>query len=365
MPDTRPGIIFENEICIACIHSEKQKTIDWKKRSKELEILCNKYRGSNGNKYDCAIAVSGGKDSHFQTYYMKEIMKMNPVLLTVGNIDWTETGRRNLDNLSDVFGCDVIQFLPNRRVSRIMIKKAFEEIGQPSWYPDSLIYAFPYKMAMQLGIKLLVYGEDVNYMYGGKYKEETPSAMLQPSNDIVKPYWDKWLKDKELSENDLESARPPSVDECQKFGLEPIYLSYFVQWNSHHNYEVAKRWGFHHLGHEYEREGFIENYDQIDSLSYLMNIHLKYPKFAHSYATDMASRWIRYGMKTRDEMIPFVEKHDGELDQGVLDKFCEFTGISTREFWRIMDKWYNREFFEQDKDGVWHPKFKVGVGLIK
>ncbi len=79
----------------------------------------------------------------------------------------------------------------------------------------------------------------------------------------------------------------------------------------------------------------------------------------------MASRWIRYGMKSRDEMFPFVEKHDSKLDQGVLDKFCEFTGISTRDFWRIMDKWYNKEFFEQDKDGVWHPKFKVGVGLIK
>jgi len=30
-----------------------------------------------------------------------------------------------------------------------------------------------------------------------------------------------------------------------------------------------------------------------------------------------------------------------------------------------MDKWYNHELFEQDLDGVWHPKFEVGVGLIK
>ena len=59
----------------------------------------SKYRGSNGNGYDCAIAVSGGKDSHFQVYYMKEIMKMNPALLAVGSFDWTETGRKNLENL--------------------------------------------------------------------------------------------------------------------------------------------------------------------------------------------------------------------------------------------------------------------------
>ncbi len=97
MPDTRPGLTFdESGICAACINYEKQKTTDWEKRLKELETLCDKYRGFNGNGYDCAIAVSGGKDSHFQTYIMKEVMKMNPILITVGNIDWTETGRKNL-----------------------------------------------------------------------------------------------------------------------------------------------------------------------------------------------------------------------------------------------------------------------------
>ena len=366
MPNTRPGLQFdENGICVACINYEKQKTTDWDNRLKELRTLCDKYRGSNGNGYDCAIAVSGGKDSHFQIYIMKEVMKMNPVLLTVGNTDWTETGRKNLDNISDVFGCEIIVLQPNRHITRILTRKAFEEFGQPSWYLDSLIYAFPYRMAIQLGVKLLAYGEDVNYTYGGKYNTETPSAMLQPSNDVVRPFPKKWLEDNQISEKDLASTIPPSIEECEKFGLNPIYLSFFVPWNSVHNYEVAKRWGFRHLGHEYEREGSIDNYDQIDSLSYLLNPYLKYLKFAHSVATDNASRWIRYGLKTREEMIPIVEEIDKKLDQGVVDKFCEFLGMSSREFWKIMDKWYNHDFFEHDKDGVWHPKFKVGKGLIK
>ena len=81
MPDTRPNIKFFDGICTACINFEKQNTTDWKKRFDELTALCDKYRGCNGNGYDCAIAVSGGKDSHFQVYYMKEVMKMNPLLL--------------------------------------------------------------------------------------------------------------------------------------------------------------------------------------------------------------------------------------------------------------------------------------------
>ncbi len=366
MPDTRPGLTFNTEgICMACIHYDKQKVTDWGKRWKELEKLCEKYRGCNGSGYDCAIAVSGGKDSHFQTYIMKEKLKMNPVLVGVGNVEWTETGRKNLANISDAFGCDVISMQPNVKVARIMFKKALEKLGSPTWYVDALIYAFPLKICMKLGVKLLVYGEDINYTYGGEHDEETPSAMMQPYNDVVKPQWDIWLEDGSITEKELESAKMPDLKEVQASGLEPIYLSYFVPWNSVHNYEVSKLWGFRHLGHEYEREGSVDNYDQIDSISYLLNPYLKYLKFGHSVATDNASRWIRYGLKTRDEMIPIVEEIDGKLDQGIVDKFCEFTKMSHAEFWKIMDKWYNKELFDRDKDGVWHSKFKVGKDLIK
>jgi N-acetyl sugar amidotransferase len=366
MPDTRPGIKFDsNGICIACINYQKQKTTNWEQRFNELKTLCDKYRGSNGKGYDCAIAVSGGKDSHFQVYIMKKILKMNPVLLTVGNIDWTETGKKNIENLSDVFGCDIISFQPNRRVARIMFKKALEEIGSPSWYLDSLIYAFPTSMTMKLGVKLLVYGEDVNYTYGGNLDSETPSAAHQLENDVVKPVWDDWFVDNEITEEDLYSTKIPTAEECKEYGLEPIYLSYFVPWNSVHNYEVAKRWGFRHLAHEYEREGSIDDYDQIDSLSYMLNPYLKYLKFGHASATDIASRWIRYGIKTREEMIPIVEEKDGKLDQGIVERFCDFTHLDIEQFWKIMDRWYNHDLFEQDEHSIWNPKFKVGQGLIK
>lgn len=365
MPNTRPGITFDKQgVCVACNNYEKQKRTNWEIRRKELEQLCSKYRGKNGSKYDCAIAVSGGKDSHFQVYYVKEVMKMNPVLLAVGNIDWTETGRKNLANLSDTFSCDVISLIPNHNVARIMSKKAFTKIGSPTWYADALIYAYPYRMTMQLGLKLLFYGENVNYAYGGKYTEETPSAMLQSLNDVVKPIWEDWFKDQKVTRKEMESAKQPSFEECKRYGLNPVYLSYFVPWDTYHNNDVAKRWGFRNLTHEYIREGTIEQFNQIDSISYLLNQYLKYPKFGHASATEIASRAIRAGLATREEMIPKVKKYDKILDQGIIDNFCEFVHMSPREFWKIMDKWYNRELFTQDIDGVWHEKFEVGKGSI-
>ena len=101
MPSTRPGITFDSEgICCACRAHEKKLTIDWDKRYKELEALCNKYRGMNGSDYDCMIAVSGGKDSHFQVNFMKNIMKMNPILVSVeDNFPMTEAGLHNIKNI--------------------------------------------------------------------------------------------------------------------------------------------------------------------------------------------------------------------------------------------------------------------------
>jgi N-acetyl sugar amidotransferase len=366
MPDTRPGIKFSDGVCAGCIAYEKQSNTDWEARWKELEKICDRYRGCNGNGYDCAIAVSGGKDSHYQVYAMKELLGMNPILLAVGNIEWTETGRKNALNIQDAFNCDMITLNPNPHVTKIMTKKAFEELGSPTWYVDALIYAYPYRMAMNLGVKLLVYGENVNYTYGGRYDEETPSAMMQPMNDVVKPVdFNMWLKDGQLEMQNLESAVQPTYEECREFGLEPIYISYFMPWDSAHNYEVAKRYGFRHLAHEYLREGTVEQYNQIDSLGYLLNQYIKYPKFGHASATEMASRWIRAGLKTREEMIPLVKEYDRKLDQGIVEKFCEFTHMSPREFWITLDKWYNKKLFEQDQDGVWHEKFEVGIGIVK
>ena len=49
MPDTRPGIRFnEEDVCYPCLNQEKKTKIDWNKRWQELEKLCDKYRGSNG-----------------------------------------------------------------------------------------------------------------------------------------------------------------------------------------------------------------------------------------------------------------------------------------------------------------------------
>ncbi len=353
MPDTRPGIVFDEEgVCHACRVAEERKRIDWDKRFKELETLCDKYRGKNGSYYDCIIAVSGGKDSYFQTYVMKELMHMNPLLVNVYNFSWTKTGLHNFTNMSEAFGCDTISLHLNRKIAKKFLWKALVKMGSPTWYWDKAVYVFPIRMGINFHIPLIVYGENISYEYGGFQTEETYSAKDQIQNDVVKAVdWEYWLDD-DITMKDLNAVIYPSQEEIQKAGMDPIYLSYFVRWDGFKNMELAKKYGFKSLNDtgEWKREGYIEDYDQIDALGYLVHPWLKYPKYGHARATDVSSYWIRTGRITRDEGIELVKKYDSKLDKRALQDFLDFVGHTEEEFWQIINKFWNRDLFEKIND---------------
>ncbi len=354
MPDTRPGIRFDEEgVCQACRAEEQKDKTNWDARWQELEQLCDKYRGQNGHGHDCIIAVSGGKDSHYQTYVMKEKLGMNPLLVSVeDNFPMTEAGKHNIRNISEAFGCDIISLRPNLKVQKKLMRKTFEKYGKPTWYVDRLIYTYPIHMACRFGIPLVVYGENINYEYGGAQRQETYSAKDQISNGVASDIpWEEFL-DEEISMKDLALLEYPDSEQLGRdnFALDPIYLSYFVRWNSHKNYQIARTHGFRDLTHEWKRENHAEDFDQIDSRGYLVHAWMKYPKFGHACATDYASKFIRYGLITRAEGIEIVRARDHRLDQISIRDFVEFLGYSVREFYSIVDGFYNRDLFMKDKN---------------
>lgn len=360
MPDTRPGITFNEEgICSACQSYEHRKNVDWDQRRRELEALCDKYRGMNGDGYDCAIAVSGGKDSHFQVYFMKEVMHMNPVLFSVeDNFPMTEAGKHNIRNISEEFGCNIISLKPDIQAQKKLMRYTFEKYGKPTWFIDRLIYTYPLRMALAFNTPLLVYGENVSYEYGGADYEETYSARGQLQNGVASDIsLEELVRETGVSMQQLDFTRAPSQEELAK--LDPMYLSYFVQWNSHANYLFAKSRGFHDLTGEWERTYTVEQYDQIDSRAYLVHAWLKYPKFGHASATDYAARYVRYGMMTREEAVEAVRLHDHALDPACVRDFCAFCGYSESEFWKVIDSFYNRDLFEKDSFGAWRLKHPV------
>ncbi|WP_107851308.1 N-acetyl sugar amidotransferase [Oceanimonas marisflavi] len=354
MPSTRPGISFDSSgVCSACRTYEGRVNVDYKKRWDELHSLCDKYRGMNGpGGYDCMIAVSGGKDSHYQVHVMKELMGMNPLLVSVeDNFPMTEAGKHNIKNISEEFGCDIISMKPNIKAQKKVMRYTFEKYAKPTYFVDRYIYTYPLHMAVKFNTPLLVYGENVSFEYGGEYAEETYSAKNQIKNGVASGISKEELIAAGVTPSELNFFDSPSEVELEK--IDPIYLGYFVEWNSVRNYNFAKSRGFHDLTHEWTRTNHVESYDQVDSRAYLVHPWLKYPKFGHAFATDYASRLVRYGEITRDEAILLVKRHDHAIDPLAVRDFCEFLGYRESEFYSIVDGFYNLDYFKRDDNGCW------------
>lgn len=359
MPNTKPGLVLdENGVCQACRNSQKKKTTDYGKRFEELKELCDKYRRNDGY-YDCLIAVSGGKDSYVQVKMFKEELGMNPLLVTVGDpFSKTSAGVHNIKNMREVFNCDMFTFELSPDLVRRMVKIAFEEFGSPTWPIDRAIYCLPIRMAINMNIPLVIYGENIAWEYGGVEAEETYSAKEQINNDVAKKVdFSLWRKNG-IQDKELNMLKYPSREEIEKAKLEPIYLSYFVAWDGYEHYETAKRYGFKDLSGEWKRDGYIEDYDQVDSVAYLINVWMKYPKFGFARATDVVGYWIRSGRIRREEGVKLIEENDHKLDKKILNDFLKFTGYTEEKFWDTVEKFWNTDIFEKE-NGKWQLKKTV------
>jgi N-acetyl sugar amidotransferase len=361
VPETRPHtIISKDGVCQACINYENRQKVDWAKRWGELEALCDKYRRNDGY-YDCIIPVSGGKDSHFLTYIMKEKMKMNPLLVCVTDpFTHTNAGKKNLANLKEAFNRDLVEFSLSTNLFRKVTKIAFEELGEPNRFVEAAIYTVPYKFAVNLDIPLVVWGENPAYEYGTtaeegySAKKYIAAGHSAAAETLGKEICDFWLN-RGVSLSEMNAIIPPAKVDVERVKPEPIFMSYFAPWDDERNLQIAKYYGFQDLTNEWRREGTIEDYAQIDSVAYIVHLWLKYPKFGFARVTDIVSRWIRKGKISRETAIKLVMENDSKLDQRALEDFINFIGYTPRQFWETVEKYWNKELFEK-VDDIWVPR---------
>ncbi len=93
LPETMPFIEFDSEgVCNYCKNYKKIEL----KGKKELEVELQKFRNNQAKGHDCIMTFSGGRDSSYALHYIKNEMKMNPLVYTY---DWgmiTDIGNRNM-----------------------------------------------------------------------------------------------------------------------------------------------------------------------------------------------------------------------------------------------------------------------------
>jgi len=352
MPNTRPETPLKDGVCQACKNFDTKSKVDWNERLKELRIICDRHRSKNGS-WDCVLPVSGGKDSHSMVYWMKEVMEMNPLLITVGDpFNKTDAGLKNYRNIGETFNCDQILFSVSPDLARRLIRRCFEEVLDPLRFIEQILNTIPFKLAIKFGIRLIMKGESP-FVYGASIKEEKSALDLMYRN--INRFDINFWVERGARKEELNSIVPPATKDLRKLDPEVYFMSYFVPWSSLSNFEIAKRYGFVDLSHEWKREGCMEDFEQIDSFAYLTHIWLKYPKFGFQRVSDIAGRRVREGALSIEAAKKLILELDHKLDQLAVEDFVYFLGYTTKEFWDIVDQFWNPIIFK--KDGVvWRMK---------
>ena len=105
---------------------------------------------------DCIIPVSGGKDSHYQVWLLKEKYGMNPLLVTFNHGFNTPAGNRNLRNLVEKSGCDLVRYSAGKDSVKKIARYMLEKVGDITWHYHAGIRTYPFQVAVERNIPLIV-----------------------------------------------------------------------------------------------------------------------------------------------------------------------------------------------------------------
>jgi N-acetyl sugar amidotransferase len=356
MPDTKPDLHLDAEmVCNACRSYENRKQVDWEARRAELEAILVRYRRTDGANWDCVVPVSGGKDSTTQVVRMLQL-GMTPLCVTATTCDLSDIGRRNIQNLKSL-GVDYIEVSPNPVIRRKLNRIGLTQVGDISWPEHVGIFTIPLKVAVQFGIKLLIWGENSQNEYGG------PAAAAE--NNVLDR---RWLEEfgglLGLRVSDLvglEDIRPmdlipytyPSDEELKRVGVTGLFLGYYIPWDGYSNALLAQAHGF--STYPKTVEGSVVNYENLDNHQTGIHDYFKFLKFGFGRATDLACLHLRRGRITREDALAIVKEHDGRFPWIYLGKplkeILDPLDLSVDDFVRICDRFTNKQLFVRDAKG--------------
>ena len=245
MPNTKPGVFVDAEgVCSACRSVEQKKFINWEARRQELVALCDSIKKANKACYDVIVPVSGGKDSTFQTWMMKEICGMNVLCVCLAPHLPTEEGIHNLNNMVESLQVDLIKVNLKPGTLRRLRRKAFIRLGEPNWTEHCAVFAAVANVALIYDVPLILWGEDVAVEFGGRTtKIRKADARDIHENDLVRGKSILDFVDDEIKEEDVFFYKYPPLAELERKGIQSVYLSYYHNWDGKKHYELAQGCG--------------------------------------------------------------------------------------------------------------------------
>jgi len=356
-PETKPDLHFNEEgICSACIAAgEKKSGIDWEQREKDFHTIIDKFRLRKDQiGYDCLVPISGGKDSTYQVYFMKEICRMNPLGVCFETTKITELGQKNLKNISKM-GVDVIQFHKNYNAYRSMVIEGFKRVGDEMWPNHIGIFTFPITIATMLKIPLVIWGENSQQEYGGPLesinKNKLTRRWLEEFGGLLGNRIQDMIGVNGLTAKDLTPYFYPSDEQLEEAGIISIFLGHYFFWDARKQLKIVKKHGFS-VKEDGPVEGTYTNYENLDEQIVGLHDYLKFVKYGFGRATDHACIDIRNNRLTRNEGIELIIQYDGKYPFKSINAFIEYSGLSKFEIDEVINSYTNPVLFKMNKKGT-------------
>lgn len=348
IPDTRPDTPFVDGVCSACLSFAKRPARDWKALEGEFREIMADYRAAADRvAYDCIVASSGGKDSHWQVLKMIE-MGYRPLVVTASTCMLTPIGRANIDNLARF--ADTIEVTPNRTVRAKLNRLGLELVGDISWPEHATIFNTPWKIALRMGIPIVIYGENPQEAYGGPEGTEEAHQMSQRwvsefggflglrAGDLVGQLG--------LTEEDLLPYRPDAEGVRD---VRALFLGSFFEWDSERNARVALEYG---MQQQIPCEANWWPAENLDNAMTGIHDHFMYRKYGYGRAAAQLSVDVRRGKIARAEALEIVRQRDGTFPwvyAGIhFEAVLKRIQMNAADFWGLAERFTNRDLFQGD-----------------
>jgi N-acetyl sugar amidotransferase len=366
--------VFDNEgVCSACRVAEEINKITpehWQERRRRFEQLIEQYRRADQSNYDCIIAVSGGKDSYWQTHLIKNVYGLNPLLVTYHGNNYLPEGQVNLDRMREVFGVDHVVYGPSVDTLRKLNRACFRMMGDMNWHGHAGIKTVPIRAAVQFNVPLVVWGEitwSISGMFSpDDYVEYNKRTVME--HDLRGYTWQKMVEagGEGLAARDMIWLHYPEDEELARVGVRGIYIGNYFKWDPNEHAELMrKKYGF-----EYARQPFERTYRVMSNLDDMhengIHDYMKFVKFGYGRASDHACKDIRDGYMTREQGVEIVRKLDSIKPRRDLTRWLEYVGMTEEEFDAIADTFRNpRVWWIEDgqwcKDNAWGEPSAYGL----